>query len=628
MEGYSEFALSDEEKARGLILACRAVPSDESEVAWLEEDDLIVHPRRAPRLQGRRRSTMPRTTSSASGSAIVSGGPFDFSAGQFASVTFEGCPPRDYSMANVPGDPILEFHVRRTAGGATSAHVAREAEGRRQRAGRGPVRRLLPAREPSRSDHRGRRRLGHGADQVDRRARAAEGPAAAHLLLFRRPQRARPLPARPLRRARREAQEPALHSGAERRRRHRAGAAAWCTRRSRRLRRGRRLQGLSRRPAGHGRGRDACCSSSAACGASISMPTPSTRRPKWRAPARKRERIYERACWKGASASSPAPAAASAAPSPSRWSPRARRSSWPTTAPRSRATTAIPTWRATVSERRLGKKALAFTESVASPGVARQLVDLAMKNFGGIDIVVNNAAILRDAFVFRADPRDWDAVIRTNLSAAFYLINAASGVMREQGKSGRGGKDGYDWGRIVNIVSSAGLYGNLGQAAYASAKAGLFGLTRVTAMDLARGADHRQRRGAVRAHPRHRHHPARQRRAEDLQGARAQDRRAPCRQPGDGAVLAGRQGRSPASCWACAAARSSCSASRARSSAARGSMTPEHARRRADRQSSAAVHRPDHRSRSLQHRTPRLRRPTPSVIVVKTVEELHLRTAG
>jgi len=136
----------------------------------------------------------------------------------------------------------------------------------------------------------------------------------------------------------------------------------------------------------------------------------------------------------------------------------------------------------------LGKNALAFSESVASPGVAKQLVDLAIKNFGGIDIVVNNAAILRDAFVFRMNPLDWDAVIRTNLSAAFYLINAASGVMREQGKSGRGGKDGYDWGRIVNIVSSAGLYGNLGQAAYASAKAGLFGLTRVTAMDLQRAA--------------------------------------------------------------------------------------------------------------------------------------------
>jgi NAD(P)-dependent dehydrogenase (short-subunit alcohol dehydrogenase family) len=138
--------------------------------------------------------------------------------------------------------------------------------------------------------------------------------------------------------------------------------------------------------------------------------------------------------------------------------------------------------------RAIGKKALAFTESVASPGVARQLVETAVTSFGGIDIVVNNAAILRDAFVFRADPRDWDAVIRNNLSAAFYLINTASAVMREQGKSGRGGKDGYDWGRIVNIVSSAGLYGNLGQAAYASAKAGLFGLTRVAAMDLQRAA--------------------------------------------------------------------------------------------------------------------------------------------
>jgi NAD(P)-dependent dehydrogenase (short-subunit alcohol dehydrogenase family) len=134
----------------------------------------------------------------------------------------------------------------------------------------------------------------------------------------------------------------------------------------------------------------------------------------------------------------------------------------------------------------LGSNAIAFAESIASPGVARQLVEIAIKQFGGIDIVVNNAAILRDAFVFRMDPRDWDAVIRNNLSAPFYLTNAAASAMRDQGKSGRGGSAGYDWGRIVNIVSSAGLYGNLGQAAYASAKAGLFGLTRVTAMDLAR----------------------------------------------------------------------------------------------------------------------------------------------
>lgn len=123
----------------------------------------------------------------------------------------------------------------------------------------------------------------------------------------------------------------------------------------------------------------------------------------------------------------------------------------------------------------IGKKAIALTESVASPGVARQLVSLALRSFGSIDIVVNNAAIRRDAPVFRLDPLDWDAVIRNNLSAAFYLINAASAVMRDKGRGGR----------IVNIVSTAGLYGAFGQAADASAKAGLFGLTRVAAMELA-----------------------------------------------------------------------------------------------------------------------------------------------
>jgi CDP-4-dehydro-6-deoxyglucose reductase/ferredoxin-NAD(P)+ reductase (naphthalene dioxygenase ferredoxin-specific) len=123
MEGYSEFALSDEEKARGLILACRAVPWEDCEVAWLDEDELVVHPRRLLecRVVGLEDAThdIKRVRL-----AIDAGGPFDFSAGQYTSVTFEGCAPRDYSMANVPGDPVLEFHVRRSVGGATSAHVA------------------------------------------------------------------------------------------------------------------------------------------------------------------------------------------------------------------------------------------------------------------------------------------------------------------------------------------------------------------------------------------------------------------------------------------------------------------------------------------------------------------------
>jgi len=98
-----------------------------------------------------------------------------------------------------------------------------------------------------------------------------------------------------------------------------------------------------------------------------------------------------------------------------------------------------------------------------------------MSGFGSIDIVLNNAAIRRDAPVFQLDPLDWDAVIRSNLSAAFYLINAASAAMRDKGRGGR----------IVNVISTAGLYGAFDQAADASAKAGLFGLARVAAIELA-----------------------------------------------------------------------------------------------------------------------------------------------
>ncbi len=133
----------------------------------------------------------------------------------------------------------------------------------------------------------------------------------------------------------------------------------------------------------------------------------------------------------------------------------------------------------------LGSRAAAFAESIASPSAAAAAVALAVERFGGLDIVVNNAAIIRDAFIFKADPLAWDAVIRTNLSAPFHVLAAATPVMRDHVKASRGGTP-YRWGRIVNIVSTAGLYGNYGQAAYASAKAGLVGLTRVVALDMQR----------------------------------------------------------------------------------------------------------------------------------------------
>jgi NAD(P)-dependent dehydrogenase (short-subunit alcohol dehydrogenase family) len=125
-------------------------------------------------------------------------------------------------------------------------------------------------------------------------------------------------------------------------------------------------------------------------------------------------------------------------------------------------------------------KAAAICGDIADRNIANEAVALAQERFGGLDIVVNNAAIIRDAFIFKANHDAWDAVIRTNLTGAYRLLAAATPVMRDGAKAGRAP------GAIVNIVSSAGLYGNFGQAAYASAKAGLLGLTRVVAHDLAR----------------------------------------------------------------------------------------------------------------------------------------------
>ncbi len=130
--------------------------------------------------------------------------------------------------------------------------------------------------------------------------------------------------------------------------------------------------------------------------------------------------------------------------------------------------------------RELGQRAVAFTADIATPENAAAAVALAVSHFGAIDLIVNNAAILRDSLVFKGNPANWDAVLRNNLSAAFYVLAAATPHLREQVKSGRAP------GRVVNISSSAGLYGNFGQSAYAAAKAGLLGLTRVVAMDMAR----------------------------------------------------------------------------------------------------------------------------------------------
>jgi NAD(P)-dependent dehydrogenase (short-subunit alcohol dehydrogenase family) len=138
-----------------------------------------------------------------------------------------------------------------------------------------------------------------------------------------------------------------------------------------------------------------------------------------------------------------------------------------------------PTLAATVAGE-LGPRAIAFTHDLSVPEQAAAAVALAVSSFGALDLVINNAAILRDRFIFKADTASFEAVLRTNLNAAFYVLAAATPHLREQARLGRAP------GRIVNMTSSTGLYGNFGQSAYASSKAGLVGLTRVVAMDMAR----------------------------------------------------------------------------------------------------------------------------------------------
>ncbi len=133
----------------------------------------------------------------------------------------------------------------------------------------------------------------------------------------------------------------------------------------------------------------------------------------------------------------------------------------------------------------LGKHAQGCSLDVANPESARQAIEIALERWGRLDIVVNNAAILRDHFIFKARPEDFEEVVRVNLAAAYYVMAAATPVLREQAKAADS-DSAYNWGRIVNIVSTAGFYGNYGQSSYASAKSGMMGLTRAVALDMMR----------------------------------------------------------------------------------------------------------------------------------------------
>lgn len=122
-----------------------------------------------------------------------------------------------------------------------------------------------------------------------------------------------------------------------------------------------------------------------------------------------------------------------------------------------------------------GGNAIAVVGNVTVAADADNMIDTAMKEFGRVDILVNNAGITRDGIFIRMKDEDWDAVLSVNLKGAFLCSRAASKVMVKQRA-----------GRIINIASIVGQMGNAGQANYCASKAGLIGLTKSNARELAK----------------------------------------------------------------------------------------------------------------------------------------------
>jgi 3-oxoacyl-[acyl-carrier protein] reductase len=121
-----------------------------------------------------------------------------------------------------------------------------------------------------------------------------------------------------------------------------------------------------------------------------------------------------------------------------------------------------------------GREVRGYAADVGEIAQAIAVVEAVERDFGQLDILVNNAGLTRDNLLIRLKDDDWDAVLNANLRGAFATSRAASrGMMKRR------------WGRIINIASVVGLIGNKGQANYAASKAGLIGMTKSIAKELA-----------------------------------------------------------------------------------------------------------------------------------------------
>jgi 3-oxoacyl-[acyl-carrier protein] reductase len=135
---------------------------------------------------------------------------------------------------------------------------------------------------------------------------------------------------------------------------------------------------------------------------------------------------------------------------------------------------AAETLEATANEiRALGRKALAVTADVSSAADVNRMIETAVTAMGRVDILVNNAGVTRDQLIMRMTDEEWDTVLNIDLKSAFLCTRAVLRPMMKQ-----------RWGRIINIASVVGIMGNASQANYASAKAGIIGLTKSIAKEV------------------------------------------------------------------------------------------------------------------------------------------------
>ncbi|RLC13709.1 MAG: 3-oxoacyl-ACP reductase [Deltaproteobacteria bacterium] len=124
---------------------------------------------------------------------------------------------------------------------------------------------------------------------------------------------------------------------------------------------------------------------------------------------------------------------------------------------------------------KLGRKGVAVAADVANYDSAQNMIEECVKQLGGVDIVVNNAGVSKPSMLLKMKEEDWDAIIDIHLKAAFNTTQAAGRHMKEQ-----------KYGKIINVISTAGIFGTIGQINYASAKAGIIGFTKSASRELGR----------------------------------------------------------------------------------------------------------------------------------------------